>query len=70
MFYFVISACFKDVIKANDVGFYIDIRMIDRITDTGLGSKVDYYRRFIFIEDVIDKLLISNASFDEDMLNR
>ena len=70
MFYFVISACFKDVIESDDVRFDIDIRVIDRITDTCLCSKIDYDRRLIFIEDVVDQFLICNASFDENMLYR
>src|SRR3982074_3024621 len=45
---FIVPASFQDIDKAFEVGVDISMRMIDRITHTGLGREVDHHRKSIF----------------------
>lgn len=50
----IIAASLEDVIKTNDVGFDISIRMIDAIAHAGLGGKVNDDIEVVFFEQFIN----------------
>lgn len=59
------TACFKNIEKADQVGFHISIRVSDGVAHTSLCCKVDDHRRLVLFEQFSDQLLISDVAFDK-----
>ena len=68
MFNRIMATRFKYIIETNDVAFYIDIRVLDAITHTGLGCKVDNNIKLVFSEELVDKVLVSNTSLHKGIV--
>ena len=58
MLYFIVSASFKNINKADYVGIDISVRILQAVSDTGLCCKIDYYMDF---KKLIDRLPIFKA---------
>ena len=61
----IVTAGFEDVVEANDVALDIDIWILDAISHTGLGGKVDHNIEVVFLEELIDKLAVGNGALHE-----
>ena len=59
------AAGFQNIVEADDVGFYVDVRVGDAVAHPGLGSEVDHDIRSVILKDLIDDGSVSNAAFDE-----
>ena len=70
MFDRIMAACLQQVIETDDVGFDIDIRVIYAIADTRLGSEIDHDVKVVLLEELINKLFITDAALHEHMLDR
>ena len=64
------TAGFEDVVETDDVAFDIDIGVLDAVADTSLGSEVDNDVELVFCKEIIDKLAVGNAAFDELIVYR
>ena len=56
---------FQDVVETDDVGSDVDIRMIDGITDAGLGSQIDDQIERMRLKQFLDESLVGNIAPDE-----
>ncbi len=61
----VVAAGFEDVVEADEVGFYVGVRICDGIPYAGLGGEVDDDCWFVFLEDFGDEGFVGEVSFDE-----
>ena len=48
MFYFMVTACFKDIIETDKIALDIGIRIGTTVTDTCLGRKIYDNENFVF----------------------
>ena len=60
-----VAASFQNVIKANDIGFYVGTGIGNGIPDTGLGSQVHHHIEFIFCKALLDEAFIGNIALDK-----
>ena len=70
MLHRIVPTGFQNVVKADDIGFDIDVRMVDRVSYACLGSKVDDDIKAVFGKKPIDETLVCNRAFDEHMPDR
>ena len=64
------TTCLQQVIEADDVRLYVDIRVVNAVADTRLGGKVDHNIKVILLEKGFDEDFITDGAFDEHMLDR
>ena len=67
MLHGIVPAAFQNVIEADDVGFDIDIRVVDAVADAGLGGEIDDNCRTVLLEHFLQQGLIRKIAPDEDM---
>ena len=65
MRHFVMTAGFKNVVEADEVGLDIGIGVGDAVADTCLCGKVYYNVYLVFGEDLVDEGLVGDVAFDE-----
>ena len=70
MIHRIVAAGLQDVIKPNEIGFYINIRMVDRIPHARLGSEVYDHIKVVFCKPFINKRLIRNRPLHKNMFHR
>lgn len=68
MFHRIVAAGLQDVVEADDIGFDVDIRMIDGIADACLGSQIDHDIEMIFFKKSVHKRFVADGSIYENML--
>ena len=59
------AACFKNIEKADQVGFHISIRVGDGVAHTNLCRKVNDHRWLVLLKQLSDQFLISDVAFDK-----
>ena len=64
-----VSACFKNIIKSDDIALDIGIRVVDAVTDSRLCSQIDDDLGTILLEGLFHELLVGEVSFDEHMVD-
>ena len=57
------TTSFQNVVEADQVGFYVHIRIANGIPNASLCSEVYYDIRFVVMEDGINQQFICNVSF-------
>ena len=70
MLHRIMPAGFQDVEEADQIGFDIDLRMVDGIAHPRLGGEVHNHRRPVFGEDPVHKRLIRQIPPDESVPDR
>lgn len=61
----VFAACLKNIVKADDVGFDIDVGIGDRIAHTRLCRQIDDDRKTVLVKQPINERTVSKIAFDE-----
>ena len=59
------TARLQDVVKPNQIGLNISVRIRNGIPDACLCCKIDYDLRFIFVKNGINQFLIGNGTFNK-----
>ena len=70
MLHRIMTARLQQVIETDDVGFNIDIRVVDAVTHPRLCGKVHHDVKMIISEQLIHQFFITNGAFDKHMLDR
>ena len=65
MLHRMMTTSFQDVVEAYQVTLNITIRIGDAVAHTSLSSEVDDNIYFVFYKYILNKGLVSNATFDE-----
>ena len=65
MLYFVMTAGFEDVVKADDVALDVGVRICDGVTHSCLSGEIDDNGEIEFLKKVIDHGFISDVCLDE-----
>ena len=61
----MMTAGLQNIIESDDVGFHVHIRMIDRITNTGLGRQIDDHIKMMLFKEPVHQRFIGNAAAHE-----
>jgi hypothetical protein len=59
VFYLMVPAAFENIDKADKVRIDIGLRISQRISDTGLGSKIDHDVKIVGVEKIIQSITIN-----------
>ena len=59
------ATCFKNIEKADQVGFHISIRVGDGVAHTSLCRKINDHRWLVLLKQLGDQFLISDIAFDK-----
>lgn len=65
MLYSVIPATFKDIEESVDIGVQIRVRVVNRISNTCLGSEVNDSVEWILMENVCNRITVGEISFEK-----
>ena len=60
------AAGFEDVIKTNEIALDVRIRVGDGVTHTSLRCKIHNHLRLVFLKNLGNNCLISNAALYEN----
>lgn len=61
----MMTACLKNIVKADQITFDIAVRVRDAVTHSDLGGKVHHHINLVFLKYLIDLDFVCNATFDE-----
>ena len=66
----IVTTSLKDIVEAKDVALDISIRVLDAITDTSLGCKVDNNVEVILSKEAVDKVAVGDGALNELIVGR
>lgn len=58
----MVTACFKDVVESDEVGFDVSIRIGDAVAYASLCCKVHNYLWIVLGKEVFDELFVGNIA--------
>ena len=67
MLHGIVTACFQNIVKADQVGLNLRIGMVDRIPHTRLGNQFDNNQLFVFSKQLNNQRLVGNTAFDKEI---
>ena len=70
MFHGIMSAGFQNPVETDQIGFHINIRMINGIADPGLCRQIDDDIRSVYLKHFFNQCRIGNGTFDKKMVYR
>ena len=65
-----VTACFEDVVEADEVALDVDVRVVDRVADAGLRREVYDDVRLVGVKGGVEQCFVSDAASDKNMPDR